>query len=258
MINSAYFSVSKKYLIAFILFFLSVRIMPVSGQEKALSAKEIFNRYIDACGGKAAFDKIKNRLTTSITENQETKEKTEITYYQAKPVKLYAVYTSAAIGKLITGTDGKTVWEIGSLNGAKIKQGTEKEVLLRECIMDKYVNWQKIFRKVEADTDANANDKFYNIVTGTIEGGQTQKLFFDKKSHYLVKIDMSFDTGDKKMPVEVFIGDYKKTDAVMLPYRTQVHFANTLKITTISKIINNTKLKKNQFDLPAEIKKLKK
>ena len=258
MINSAFFSVSKRYSIFFILFFLSVSIMPIDGQEKALSAKEIFNQYIDACGGKAAFDKIKSRLTTSITENQETKEKTEITYYQAKPVKLYAIYTSASIGKLISGTDGKTVWEISSLNGPKIKQGPEKEVLLRECIMDKYVNWGKIFSKITTDTAANAADKFYNIVTGTIEGGQTQKLFFDKKTHYLTKIDMSFDTGDKKMPVEVFIGDYRKTDAVMLPYRTQVHFANTLKITTISQIINNTKLKKNQFDLPAEIKKLKK
>jgi len=35
----------------------------------ALPAKEIFDRYIKACGGKAEFDKIKNRIVISVTED---------------------------------------------------------------------------------------------------------------------------------------------------------------------------------------------
>lgn len=222
------------------------------------TAGEIFNMYIKACGGKAEFDKIKSRITLSVTEDDATKEKTEVKNIQAKPVKLYAEYKSGSLGNVISGTDGTTAWEISTSGKPRIKEGLEKEILLRECILDKYIYHEKIFKNVEAQGKANLGDKNYYKVIGTLFSGDTQTLYFDMQTHYLVKIEMKYAVGGKEYPVEQFLSQYKNAGKVLLPYRTQTHSNGRVKYTNITKITNNPKLPKTQFDLPKEIKKLKK
>ncbi len=224
----------------------------------ALPAKEIFDRYIKACGGKAEFDKIKNRIVISVTEDDATKEKTEIKSIYAKPGKLYAEYKSKTLGTLLTGTDGKTAWEISSQNKPRIKEGKEKELLLRECILDKYIYHEKLFKNIKALENEHLGDKYYYKVLGTLFSGETQTLYFDMQTNYLVKVEMKFNSGGKEQPVELFLSQYKKTGNVILPYRTQTHYGGIAKYNDVVKITNNAKLPKTQFDLPGEIKKLKK
>ena len=205
--------------LAKVLFFLTAAFLVTGGKSfaqdtKTPTAQEIFKMYIDACGGKAAFDKIKNRITISTVTDEDTKSKTEIKQYQAKPKKLYSEYRSAELGKVITGTDGNIVWEIPTFGKPRIKEEQEKAIQLRECILDKYIYWEKIFKSIEAQGTAFlGTDNFYKVI-GTLHSGETQTLYFDIKTHYLRKVEMFFYSADNKLPVELFINQYKKTGNV--------------------------------------------
>lgn len=226
-------------------------------QQKPLpAAKEIFAGYINACGGKKAFEAVKNRVTVSAIKNENTNTVTERTIYQAKPDKFYSVYTSPIIGKITSGVSGNIAWQISSVSGLKTIQGKEKETLLREAVMDKYVYWEKMFKKVELGQLTNLGDKYYYKVIATIDSGQVQNLYFDRESHLLVKIEMDYDYGSGPFKVEIFFSNYKKTGKILIPFRMQTQMKGEVLLTDIKSIKNNVKLSKKQFDLPDEIKRM--
>jgi len=248
---------NKQYTFKFVLLLAAILAPSIfSAAPGQPSAKEIFDKYIKACGGLKEFDKIKNRVTESYSQEDGQKDSTFIKSFQAKPAKLYSEYRIPQTGTVLTGTDGSTAWEITWDKMPKIKEGKEKEILLRECVLDKYVYWEKIFKNIEAKGEVNLGDKNYYKVVCALFSGEIQNLYFDIQSGFLVKVEMTIDTRGEKQPVEVFIGQYKKTGKITLPYRTQVHFNGKVKYTYVKKITNNAKLPKNKFDLPKEIKKL--
>lgn len=241
---------------------------PIADEEGLPEAEAIFDKYVQATGGGAAYDKIHDRVTKGFMEPKGFGQKLSVTIYHAKPNKSYTIVEMGDAGKTEKGTDGKVAWENSIMTGPLIHDGRRREDVIREATFDKWVNWRKIYEKVECLGTAEVEGKTcYKVaVTPRYHGkngdgdptkkAEYQTLYFDKESHLPVRIDMKIDNPAGPIPTVIYIGEYRKVDGILLPHKTRANFMGQELVTTITSIEQNVDLRPGLFDPPKEIQEL--
>jgi len=236
-----------------------------NAQDGALPAGDkVFADYVEACGGQDAFDKIQSRVTKSTLHMPAQGLSLALTIYAAKPNKNYMEIESAAFGRIVKGCNGEVVWENSDLTGAVVKDGAEKEMMLREMVLDKFVYWQRIYEKVECVAKETVGDReCYKVsalppASPSADGEEPspQTLYFDTESGLLVRMVATIATAGGDIPVDVAMSDYKVVDGVRLPHKVVTTLLGQERVGTIVGVMHNLKLAGDLFDLPEEIEKL--
>ena len=219
-------------------------------------AEKILDRYIEVTGGKAAYDKIQNRVTKATVEMTGAGINLSMTNWQAKPNKSYSVLESDATGKVESGSDGTVVWQMSVMTGPQIMEGKHRVSMLHASIFDKYVYWRKAFKKVENVGTEEVNGKPCYKVIATPEGTYPETLFFDKESNLLVKTIVTIEHPMGKMVIESYPEDYKKSGGILTPFRARLKAMGIERTMTVTGIENNVQMPEDRFKLPAEIQAL--
>ncbi len=226
---------------------------PILAQEAPPSAEQIMDRYVDATGGLAAYDKIDNRVVRSTLEIAGAGVKLSVTAYQAKPGKAYSIVESAMTGKIESGTDGSVVWEMSAMAGPQIKEGKEKALLLHLNTFDRLAYWRKSFKTVETSGLEDVNGRPCYRVLATPHEAPPQTLFFDRDTHLLSKLTMTMETQAGTVPMESYFGDHKAVDGIRIPHRVTVKLLSQERIGTVESVEQNVQLPPDRFDLPPAI-----
>lgn len=225
-------------------------------QEKLPKADAILDRYVEVTGGKAAYGKLKNRVTKATFEIPAQGLKAELTVYGARPNKMYTILESDALGKIEKGTDGEVAWEANLMTGPQIKEGEEKTFMMREATFDGATQWRKLYKKVECvGLEAIDDQPCYKVVL-TPPDGTPMTRYYNKESGLLVKVEMSVATPMGTIPVESYLSDYKPVDGVVLPHKVRVIAMGVERIITTQSTEHNVKMPKDRFKLPAEVQAL--
>ena len=216
---------------------------------------DILDKYIEVTGGKAAYEKLKNRVMKGTMDIAAAGIKGDLTIYTAAPDKFYMQVELPGVGKIEEGCDGKVAWAI-SPTGPRVKDGAEKESALRRADFNGEVHWQKHYKKVECVGEETVERKPCYKVQLTTPNDEVKTRYYDKSTGLLVK-----STGTEKgqmgdIPVETIVSDYKKVDGISLPFKSVQKTLGTEFNITLEKVEHNVKLPDNRFDLPDDIKQL--
>lgn len=106
----------------------------------AETAEAVLARYIEATGGRAAYEKIRNRVVHATMEITGQGIKLEVTVYSAVPNLSYSEVNSEITGKIEQGFDGKVAWSKRAAQGPQILEGEQRETLVREARLDEFTN----------------------------------------------------------------------------------------------------------------------
>jgi len=215
------------------------------GQDKPdlPTADTVMNQYIEATGGKAAYEKIKTSVLTGTIEIPAANIKGKLKLTQAAPNKLamYAELGPAGVNKRVT--DGKTVWDYSTTAGDRVLDGEEKDAFLLEADFYKELRWKELYAKAECVGVEDVNGKpAYKIVL-TPKTGKPTTEYYDKASHLRVKSAQSMTTPMGDIEIEEYQTDYKEVSGVKIP------FTITQKILTQEIVMKLTDVKTN-VELP--------
>jgi hypothetical protein len=209
------------------------------------TADTVLNQYIEATGGKAAYEKLKNRVSTGTIELPAANIKGTIKLTQAAPNKALLFFELGPNGETRRGSDGKTVWEISTLTGERDLDGDEKDTFIRETNFYKELLWKDLYAKVECVGIEDVNGKpAYKIVL-TPKSGKPLTEYYDKTTHLIVKQTSTTAGPMGEITVDVFPTDFKTVDGVLIPFTT------TQKVLTQDIVMKLTEIKHN-VDLPAD------
>jgi hypothetical protein len=219
-------------------------------------AEEILDKYVEAIGGLTALEKIENRISRGTMNIAAAGIQLSVAIYQARPNKAYSVIESAATGKIETGTDGSTAWQISATAGPQLVEGKEKTFQLYMNIFDRMVYWRKVYKQVEtAGIEDVAGKACYKVVVTPPEL-PPQTLYFDKETNLLTKVSLTTETQVGTIPVETAMSDYRRVDGILLAHKNVIKTIGPERITTIEKYEHNVTLPADRFAPPAEIKAL--
>jgi zinc protease len=219
-------------------------------------AEEILDGYIRVTGGTGAYEKIENRMTHSEIEIHGSNIKLNITVMAQKPNLIRIVTESPVTGKVVSGCDGETVWELSDIKGPIIKYGKERENALHLNILDRFVHWREIYKKVEYRGLEKQNSKLCFVVYLEPYQADSQTLYFDLKTMLLVTLKTELRSDMGSLPVVSYFSDYREVDGVILPFETRIEMASQVMISRVKRMEHNVLLDQNFFALPEEIQPL--
>lgn len=217
-------------------------------------AETILGQYIEATGGKAAYDKVNNRSSRIAFHIVGTGITAEMTLVQARPNKMYTVLEAQEIGKIESGTDGDVAWERSTKGGARIKEGLEREEALREAFLDKLARWKEIYDKAECTgvEDVLGSPAFRVVLSP--KTGSPAVLFFDRTTRLLVKVIVTISTPGGELAVENYPSDYRWVDGILLAHTIRVKIGPEERVMTVQSIQHNLELAPETFQPPASLK----
>ena len=225
-------------------------------EEPLPKAEEILDKFVEATGGKAAYEKIHNEKATGTFDFVGKGVKGTVINFRAEPNKMYTRVDLENIGAIEDGTDGETAWTLSALQGPHIKQGEERAVALREAMLREPVEWRKIYKSAETAGVEDVNGQACYKVVLTPNEGKPETQYYDKKSNLLVKMRMTVVSQMGEIPTETIVSDYKTQDGLLAPRKSHHSALGQEFEITISQIEYNVDIPKDRFDLPAEIKAL--
>ena len=219
-------------------------------------AETILDHYVEVTGGKAAYEKRKNEVSTGTVEFAAQGLKGTVTRYAAAPDKSYAVMDLDGVGKIESGSLNGIAWEKSAMMGPRIKNGEEKAQTMRESTFNAALNWRKMFSKAETVGVETAEGEECYKVTLTPNDGKPETAFFSKKTGLEVKRSTIAASPMGEIPVEAIASAYKDFDGVLQPTKVVQKLAGQELVITIQTVKTNEEFPSDRFDPPAEIKAL--
>jgi len=221
-------------------------------------AETILDKYVQATGGKAAYLKVHNEISTGSMELAANGIKGHITVYRAEPELSYTELDIEGVGKIQEGSDGKIAWSLSALQGPRLKEGDEKASTLRDAKFQGELNWRDNYKQAKTVGVEQVDGKDCYKVELTPNEGSPVTRFYDKESGLLVKTAMTVSTPMGEIAAESVASDYRKEGDILVPHKMVQKAAGQEMTFTIESVKYNSEIPKDRFATPDEIKALMK
>lgn len=222
-----------------------------------IKPEAILDKYIEATGGRAAYEKIKTEIAKGTLEITTFGLSGTMTVYQAAPDKSYTdIEFPDPVGKAEEGSNGQVAWAINGQQGPRIKEGDERSSALRRDALNADLHWRDFYKKAELAGSEDVNGKACYKVVLTPNDGGAETRYYDKGSNLLVKVVMPITTPEGAMTAEVALSDYKDEGGILTPHTIAQKLPGIDILAKIQSVEHNAEMPAGRFDLPAEIKTL--
>jgi len=215
---------------------------------------QIIDRYVQAIGGKAAFEKLTTRVMVGTWENAARGLTVPYEIYAKAPDKRVEIM---GFGEASNGFNGEVGWSLNTTqNGFRELTGAGLARQKQEADFHKEIKIGELYSKLTLAGKAKVGDRETYVVEAFPAEGNSVKLYFDTQSGLLVRRDaiaaVSRD-GQSLMPVagEVYLEDYREVDGIKLPFtiRRKLGAAGIIS-TRFREIKHNVPIDDSKFSVP--------
>jgi hypothetical protein len=225
---------------------------------------EILERYVQALGGRAEWEKIRTRISkvtllrskliNSGTPNAAVINRGEtwnLEIYQQAPDKYSAVITSPG-GVIYQGYDGAVGW-VKTPDGQRELGKEETARLKRQADLYGELNLKSRYSGMSVVGKENVGSHVAFVIEALSTEGRTARLFFDTRTGYLLRKIVLMETVLGADPEQTDYEDYRRVDGVTLPFTVRVsylddnHFGTTRTYTTVR---HNVPVDDARFKMP--------
>jgi hypothetical protein len=237
---------------------LVVVVVAAGAQDAALpSGADVLERSIDAMGGRAALEQVRNRITFGSMELPAMGIKAKMVTYTASPNLFYSLVESDAIGRLESGSNGEICWDLTAMTGPRIKTGDEQAAAMREARFNSALHWRELYKDVQTvGIDTVESMPCYKL-TLTPAQGDPETQYYDTQSYLLRKVDMIYSTEMGKVPIQTTVSDYRQADGILLPFKVRQLLMSVQEMIFVTdSVAQNVEIPADRFALPPDIQAL--
>ena len=225
-------------------------------QEALPKGEAILDKYIEATGGRAAYEKLHSEIVDGTFEMAGKGITAKMTIYRKPPNQSLMVIDIPGIGKLQEGVSGDVVWSNSAVQGPRIKEGEERALALVGAAFNADLRWREFYKSVETMGVEDVDGQPCYKVLLTMKDGPETTRFYDKKTGLLVKASMTVKTQMGAIPTESAVSDYRSEAGLLRPRKAVTKMLGQEIVMTFDNFRANAEIDPAQFDLPAEIKAL--
>ncbi len=197
------------------------------------TADQILDKYVQAIGGTAAIQKLRNRIEqgkVSFGPRQFSWES-----FVKSPEKTAAL-THLPNGDNLTVYDGHEGWS--SAPGRPLHQMSVSEAAAASLDADLQfpADAKKVFKEMRVEREEKLGDRATYVVVGAREGQPPTRLYFDKQSSLLVRQVRYADSPLGLNPTQIDYSDYRDQGGVKIPFHliiSQPRGSSTIQIDQI-------------------------
>lgn len=184
--------------------------------KEAPSPDQLFDKYLQTAGGKAAIDKITSRVMKgTITFGGRN---VPIDIYCKDPDKRIS-FTHTPDGDSVTAFDGHEGWLGIPARPPRDMHGQELDAAAMDADLHFPAHLKQMFKEAQVQGSEKIGDADAYLVVGKREGKPPLRLYFDKNSGLLVRLVRYADTPFGLLPTQIDYADYRQVEDVKIPFR---------------------------------------
>ncbi|MGH9935080.1 MAG: photosynthetic reaction center cytochrome c subunit family protein [Blastocatellia bacterium] len=180
------------------------------------NVEAILNQYIQALGGRAALERVTTRAMTGTMVTQGGM-KAPLEVYEKAPNKTLTIFRPPH-GTNQMGFDGAIGWTKTPERGLREERGEPLDLRKSEAEFYKELKLKERYSKLTLLGLAQLDNREAYVIEAAPPRGQPEKLYFDRQSGLLVRVDIVPNLGQEKMQMHIYFEDYRAVDGVKLPF----------------------------------------
>jgi len=221
------------------------------------SGDELYNKYLEAAGGKTAMQKVTSRHVWGRFEVAAQGLTGPIEILTATPMKMLTKVEIPGIGSTTTGLNGETGWLLNPAMGPMLLEGTALEQMKQQADMQALLDPARYVTSRVTTGEANHGGSPCWVVTVTTKWNETYTECYDKATGLLSATIRKQSSPMGELEATTVYTEYKTFDGLKM---STVIRASTMGIEQVIRIdsMSTKPIPDSVFELPSEIKALKK
>ena len=217
-------------------------IAPSLAAQARPSGDELYNKYIEAAGGKTAMQKITSRHVWG--------------HFEVPAQGMSGPIEIPGMGSTTTGLNGETGWMLNPAMGPMLVEGTALDQMKQQADMEALLNPSKYVTSRETTGEANHGGSPCWVVTVTTKWKETYTECYDKATGLLSATIRKQSTPMGDLEATTVYTEYKAFDGLKM---STVIKASTMGIEQVIRIdsVSTRPIPDSAFELPSEIKAVK-
>lgn len=215
------------------------------------SVDQILDKYAQALGGRAAYEKVATRAMKGTVEIPDDNVTGTVQVWSKAPGSYRMTMDIPGYGIVETVLTGAGGWEKNPDSGTHAMSRTDLEIARRDHDFHRELRLKELFPKMETAAADKVNGRAAYVIEATPASGPAEKLYFDAESGLLVKRDFERVTlEDGIVQYEVLYSDYRDVDGLKLPAVIEQRAPDNTMIFKFSEIRNNAAVEDSAFAKP--------
>ena len=214
------------------------------------SAEAVMDAYVEAMGGKEAFEKLKTRKIKATFSMPAAGVNAPLTLIQAAPNKLRTEISIPGLGDITQICDGENVYEKNPITGERLLEGGEKEAALLEASFQSDAAWKENLKSVKMLGKEDVDGKPCYKLEMMTKGGLKRTAYIDAETNMMVMNEMTIESPQGKIAVTNQFSDFKEVDGITLPHKTQMSMLGQKQTIAIQQIEHGVEIPADTFKIP--------
>lgn len=212
---------------------------------------QILNRYVEAEGGRAAWQKLTSRESTGTIEVPSMSLSGTVEIHEKAPDRMLGVVTING-ASFRQGFDGTVGWTDEPQNGLREVSGAELAETRRDADFFHPMDLRKLYSKLTVTGKEKIGERDAYVVEGALpEGGEPDRMYFDAQTGLTLRTISQHHGPDGVTEYQEDFEDYREVDGVKLPFTIHQKNGDTAITITISEVHHNVDVDDSLFAKPA-------
>lgn len=220
--------------------------------ESIPTVDQVLDKYVQAIGGRAAFEKLKTGVIKGAVEVPSTGETGTVEIYQKAPNKRVAMINVPSNGIDERGYNGTAGWYLDPDEGPKDLSAADLIAMKLESDFYRAIRLKEVYPKMTVKGKEKVDSRETYVIEAPREDGDSEQMYFDTQSGLLIRDDVPVDIPDEgKTTINNAYEDYRDVDGVKMPFtirQTSPDFDYIIKFTDIR---HNVPIEDAKFEKPA-------
>jgi zinc protease len=215
------------------------------------SAEQVIEKYMQAIGGRAAFEKVTTRVMKGTVEIPDDQTTGTAEIYAKAPDRYRSTFDFPGYGTVERVLDGEKGWDKNPESGVSVMSRTDLTVNRRDHDFYRETHWKDLYPKMAAPAAEKLDGRAVYMIEAAPAEGSAEKLYFDAESGLLVKQDYERVTlEDGIVQYEAFYRDYREVDGIKFPFTIEQRAPDNTMIFKFTEIRNNVPIADGKFAKP--------
>ncbi|MBZ5696370.1 MAG: hypothetical protein LAN36_13550 [Acidobacteriia bacterium] len=212
---------------------------------------QILSHYVEAEGGRAAWQKLTSRESTGTIEVPSMSLSGTVEIHEKAPDRMLGVVTING-ASFRQGFDGTTGWTDDPQNGFREVSGPELAETRRDADFFHPMDLRKLYSKLTVTGKEKIGERDAYVVECALpEGGDPDRMYFDAQTGLTLRAISQHHGPDGVTEYQEDFEDYREVDGVKLPFTIHQKNGDTAMTITISEVHHNVAVDDGLFAKPA-------
>jgi hypothetical protein len=218
-------------------------------------ANQVVERYVQAVGGRAAFERHAHRTTEAEMSMPAMGLSMTVVVKQARPNRMVSTTEIPGMGTMASGYDGSVAWSMDPMSGVRLITGEELHQTLRQADFEANLDLARLFPEMETVERTTRGDRECWNVRMTDEHGVVVLNCFDVDTGLLLAGVAQQTSPMGTVEVEMVFSEYREFDGIRMPTVTTMSMMGQQMVMTV-RSVSHDPIPDSEFELPDQARAL--